>query len=361
MSNMVNRAIGLDGVVAAETSLSHVDGLAGRLVIAGEDVETLSQTATFEAVSCRLWEIADGQKRQQSDIGNARAAAFDLVPQVLAAAKGMAPIDGLRLGFAALRPFDGLSPEVLAVGAAPVFAAALSRAAKGLPPIAPDAQALHSADTLRMLTGETPTPAAVRGLNAYLVTVSDHSMNASTFAARVTASTQAGMFASVTAAYCALTGPLHGGAPGPVLDQLDSIGGEQHIAAWLTRTLDSGERLMGFGHRIYRVRDPRADALRTALLAFDPANTRLGFAQKVEAAALAELKRRKQDRPLDTNVEFYTALLLEALRIPRGLFTPMFAVGRVAGWTAHVLEHARNGRLIRPDARYVGVLPSRAA
>jgi citrate synthase len=361
MSDMVNRAIGLDGVVAAETALSHVDGLAGRLVIAGSDVEALSQSAAFEAVACRLWEIADGRARAQSDIGKARVAAFDLVPALLHAAKGMAPIDGLRLGFASLRPVKGLPPEVVATGAAPVFAAALSRAADGLPPIAPDPSALHAADTLRMLTGDAPSPEKVRALNAYLVTVSDHSMNASTFAARVTASTQAGMFASVTAAYCALTGPLHGGAPGPVLDQLDAIGGEQHIDAWLRDTLDKGERLMGFGHRIYRVRDPRADALRTALLALDPTNARLVFAQKVEKAALAELKRRKQDRPLDTNVEFYTALLLEALKIPRTLFTPIFAIGRVAGWSAHVLEHARTGRLIRPDARYVGVLPSKAA
>jgi citrate synthase len=297
--------------------------------------------------------------RLQADIGRARAAAFALVPELLTAAKGMTPIDGLRVGFAMLRPVHGLAPEVLAVGAAPVFAAALARGAEGLAAIAPDPGALHAADTLRMLSGSTPSPAQVRALNAYLVTVSDHSMNASTFAARVTASTQASMFASVTAAYCALTGPLHGGAPGPVLDQLDAIGGEQHIGPWLTQALDSGERLMGFGHRVYRVRDPRADALRAALLTFDPHTPRLVFAQKVEAAALAELKRRKQDRPLDTNVEFYTALLLEALRIPRALFTPMFAVGRVAGWTAHILEHGRNGRLIRPDARYVGVLPIR--
>jgi citrate synthase len=361
MSSMVNRAIGLDGVVAAETALSHVDGLAGRLVIAGEDVETLSQTATFEAVAGRLWELGDGGVRAQSDIGRARASAFELVPDLLIAAKGMTPGEGLRVAFALLRPSRDLPDEILAVGAAPVFAAALSRTSAGLPAVAPDPSALHAADTLRMLSGVAPSPALVRALNSYLVTVSDHSMNASTFAARVTASTQASMFASVTAAYCALTGPLHGGAPGPVLDQLDAIGPEGNIGPWLTEALDTGVRLMGFGHRVYRVRDPRADALRAALLQLDPNTPRLVFAQKVEAQALAELKRRKQDRALDTNVEFYTALLLEALQIPRALFTPMFAVGRVAGWTAHILEHGRNGRLIRPDARYVGTLPSRAA
>jgi citrate synthase len=358
---MVNRPIGLDGIVAAETALSHVDGLLGRLVIAGQDVEVLSQTSTFEAVTARLWEIADGVVRAQDDIGRARVAAFSLVPNLIMAAKGMSPIDGLRLGFAMLRPMEGLVPEILAVGAAPVFAAALLRSANGQAAIAPDVTALHAADTLSMLSGTPPSASQVRALNAYLVTVSDHSMNASTFAARVTASTQAGMFAAVTAAYCALTGPLHGGAPGPVLDMLDDIGGEAQIGPWVTHALDGGTRLMGFGHRIYRVRDPRADALRAALLALDPHNQRLAFAQKVEAVVLAELKRRKQDRPLDTNVEFYTALLLEALGFPRTLFTPMFAIGRVAGWTAHILEHSKNGRLIRPDARYVGTLPTQAA
>lgn len=171
MSTMVNRAIGLDGVVAAETALSHVDGLAGRLVIAGSDVEELSQKATFEAVACRLWELADGQIRAQGDIGKARVSAFALVPALLNSAKGMAPIDGLRLGFASLSAVAGLAPEIVVTGAAPVFAAALSRAAEGNTPIAPDPSALHAADTLRMLTGDTPSPDKVRALNAYLVTV----------------------------------------------------------------------------------------------------------------------------------------------------------------------------------------------
>lgn len=365
MSSMTQRGIGLDGVVAAETALSHVDGLAGRLVIAGEDVETLSQSIRFEVLAARLWSIADGHARDEEamrrEIGQARVAVFALVPALKSAVHGLDPIDAMRAGLALLRPVPGIADEIVCVGGAAVIAAAVARLAQGLEPIAPSADCGQAADLLRMLSGDIPSPERRAALNAYLVTVSDHSMNASTFAARVTASTQASMFASVTAGYCALTGPLHGGAPGPVLDMFDDVGPESNIGSWISTALDRGERLMGFGHRVYRVRDPRADALRAALIALDPFNKRLAFARVFEAAALRELKLRKQDRPLDTNVEFYTALLLEALEIPRSLFTPLFAVGRMAGWTAHVLEHARSGRLIRPDARYVGSLPSKAA
>ena len=182
-------------------------------------------------------------------------------------------------------------------------------------------------------------------------------MNASTFTARVVASTAAEQVSSVLAALCALKGPLHGGAPGPVLDMLDDIGGAQNIEPWLREAVMAGDRLMGFGHRIYRVRDPRADVLGAAIENLKGVEERTAFARQVEATAKAVLKELKPHRPLDTNVEFYTALLLEALAIPREAFTPTFAVGRVAGWTAHVMEQEATGRLIRPSARYVGKLP----
>jgi citrate synthase len=184
--------------------------------------------------------------------------------------------------------------------------------------------------------------------------VIDHGLNASTFAARVVASTRASLAATAIAAYCALSGPLHGGAPGPVLDMLDAIGGLEGIEPWLSRALDEGQRLMGFGHRIYRVRDPRAEALKAALLRLDPKAGRLAFAQEVERRALALLKRRKPGRALDTNVEFYTALLLDALDLPRETFVSVFAVSRIAGWIAHAFEQRATGRLIRPASRYVG-------
>ncbi len=157
--------------------------------------------------------------------------------------------------------------------------------------------------------------------------------------------------------YCALTGPLHGGAPGPVLDMLDAIGTEANIDPWLEQTLARGERLMGFGHRVWRGRDPRADALKSALQRLGPDAGRIAFAEEVERRALAALHRRKPDRTLETNVEFYTALLLEAVGLPRAAFTPVFALARSAGWLAHALEQQKTGRLIRPAATYIGPKP----
>lgn len=216
-----------------------------------------------------------------------------------------------------------------------------------------------------MLNAGLPSEAEVAALDAYLVTIADHGLNASTFASRVVASTQAGLASSVLAAISALKGPLHGGAPGPVLDMLEAIGTPENAQAWLVEALDRGERLMGFGHRVYRVRDPRADALKGALrllTAAQPAGReRILFAEAVEQSALAILKARKPDRPLDVNVEFYTALLLDALKFPREAFTGVFAIGRTVGWIAHAREQALEGRLIRPRSLYVGPLPSQAA
>jgi len=189
------------------------------------------------------------------------------------------------------------------------------------------------------------------------VTVCDHGMNASTFTTRVVASTQADLFAAVTAGYCALTGPLHGGAPEPVLEMLDAIGSSERIKPWVDGALARGERLMGFGHRIYRVRDPRADVLKGAIERLAGSGADLPFAGEVEAYIRAALRRKNPDRPLDTNVEFFTAILLDALKIPRQAFTPIFAVARAAGWTAHAREQQRGGRLIRPSSAYIGAMP----
>lgn len=209
-----------------------------------------------------------------------------------------------------------------------------------------------------MLTGVQPSAAEARALDTYLVTVSDHGLNASTFAARVVASTRAGMTSSVLAALGALKGPLHGGAPGPVLDMLDAIGEPGNAEPWLEAALTKGERLMGFGHRIYRVRDPRADALKNALGTLGgAASGRRALAEAVEAMALKLLREKKPDRLLETNVEYFTALLLEALGFPRDAFTCVFAAGRVGGWVAHSKEQIEHGRLIRPQSRYIGPMP----
>jgi citrate synthase len=212
-----------------------------------------------------------------------------------------------------------------------------------------------------MALGTDPSPGRAQALDAYLVTVSDHGMNASTFAARVVASTASDMVSAVVAAVGALKGPLHGGAPGPVLDMLDAIGTPERAGAWIEGELAAGRRIMGMGHRVYRVRDPRAAVFERMIerLAQSEASERLALARAVERAAEDALRARHPERPLRANVEFFTAVLLEALGLPRVAFSPTFAVGRVAGWCAHFLEQRENGRLIRPASRYVGPAPAR--
>ena len=345
---------GLEGVVAAETVLSHVDGERGRLLIRGLELEALV-AGGYEAAVALLWDGFAGADLQpaavRAELGAARSAAFADLGRWLPAARGASIPEGLRLALAALP--DAAAPARIAA-TLPVALTALLRERQGLPAVAPDPARTTAADLLRMLRGVTASAAETAALDAYLTTVIDHGLNASTFTARVVASTRASLAAAATAAFCALSGPLHGGAPGPVLDMLDGIGGVENIDPWLETALRRGDRLMGFGHRVYRVRDPRADALKAALRRLDPAAGRLAFAQQVEARAVAALKRLKPGRPLDTNVEFYTALLLDALGLPRDALVAVFAVSRVAGWLAHALEQQKTGRLIRPAAQYIG-------
>ena len=360
--HLTKSKIGLDGVPAAETVLSHVDGERGELIVAGEFVGRLAGQSSFESVTARLWSGATGcatdEAHVRSGLGLARERAFARLHDLLPAARGMSIVDGFRACIAGLRAESGMDHETTIVGALPVIAGALVRRATGADPVAPDPDLSHAADTLRMLHDKRPEPREVAALDAYLVTVCDHGMNASTFTARVVASTQADLFAAITAGYCALTGPLHGGAPEPVLEMLDAIGTRERIKPWVDDALARGERLMGFGHRVYRVRDPRADVLKAAIerLAADGAD--LPFAGEVEAYIRAALRRKNPERPLETNVEFFTAILLDALKIPRQAFTPIFAVGRAAGWTAHALEQRRTGRLIRPSSSYAGAKPA---
>jgi citrate synthase len=339
--------IGLDGVPAAETALSHVDGERGELIIAGEHVADLAGKSSFEGVTARLWNGAIGGSHSEANVraslGAARQRAFARLADLLPATRGLSIVDEFRAAIAGLRGESGLDHEATIVGAFPVIAGALVQQAKGNDPVAPDPNTSQAADALRMLLGRKPDPREVAALDAYFVTVCDHGMNASTFTTRVVASTQADLFAAVTAGYCALTGPLHGGAPEPVLEMLDAIGTRERIQPWVDAALGRGERLMGFGHRIYRVRDPRADVLKAAIerLAADGAD--LPFASEVEAYIRGALRRKNPDRPLETNVEFFTAILLDALAIPRQAFTPIFAVARAAGWTAHAREQQRTG------------------
>lgn len=355
--------IGLDGVPAAETVLSHVDGERGELIIAGEHVGDLAGKSSFEGVTARLWNAATGKMLSEANVraelGAARERAFARLPELLPATTGMSIIDGFRAAVAGLHAENGLEHEATIVGAFPVIAGALVQRAKGREPVAPDPTLGHAADTLSMLRGRRAEPREVAALDTYFVTVCDHGMNASTFTTRVVASTQADLFAAVTAGYCALTGPLHGGAPEPVLEMLDAIGTSERIKSWVDDALSRSERLMGFGHRVYRVRDPRADVLKGAIERLAAEGANLPFAGEVEAYIREALRRKSPNRPLETNVEFFTAILLDALAIPRRAFTPIFAVARATGWTAHAREQQRTGRLIRPSSSYVGAMPSR--
>jgi citrate synthase len=362
--HLTKSQIGLDGVPAAETVLSHVDGERGELVIAGEHIADLAGKSSFEGVTARLWSGASGRTLSEADVRNslgaARERAFARLPDLLPATRGLSIVDGFRAAIAGLRAENGLEHEATIVGAFPVIAGALVQRAKGGEPLAPNPNLGHAADTLAMLRGGKAEPRKVVALDAYLVTVCDHGMNASTFATRVVASTQADLFAAVIAGYCALTGPLHGGAPEPVLEMLDAIGTRERIKPWVDAALGRGERLMGFGHRVYRVRDPRADVLKVAIERLAAEGADLPFAGEVEAYIRGALRKKNPERPLETNVEFFTAILLDALAIPRQAFTPIFAVARAAGWTAHAREQQRTGRLIRPSSSYVGAMPGTA-
>jgi citrate synthase len=356
MTLLEKPASGLDGVIAADTALSHVDGLRGELIVAGAPIAQLAFATTLEALAAQLWSLADGQPRNADlvaqQFAEARQRCFRRLPQLLAGAHALPLIAGTRAALACLGPEPDLPPEIVLGGAMPVIIAALLRAQDGKSPIPPDPAHSHAEDLLNMLHEGAPVPGHAHALQTYLVTVCDHGMNASTFAARVIASTGADLFMAATGAYCALTGPLHGGAPEPVLAMLNAIATADRIAPWIDGALDRGERLMGFGHRIYRVRDPRADVLKRAVQILGGAD--LGFAAQVEAYARTALARRYPQRALDTNVEFYTAILLDALQIPRQAFTPVFACARIIGWTAHALEQQRLGRLLRPASRYIG-------
>jgi citrate synthase len=350
---------GLDGVVVAQTILSEVDGNRGRLVIRGAPIEELAGNITFEAAAARLWEglsnHSETLERVSVGLGEARKLAFERLKSLISTASQLSFIEGLRLGLSALSDKEEIPHHYLVTGAIPSFLAALVRAKKGFDAIAPDESLGQAADFLRTMRGARASSDEESALDAYLVTIMEHGMNASTFTARVIASTKAGTISSVVGALCALKGPLHGGAPGPVLDMLDEIGTEEQISSWLSEHLSAGERLMGFGHRIYKVRDPRADVLKEVVAKLrSSGNRRLAFAEKVEEAALKALAAHKPDRPLHTNVEFYTALVLDAVGLDRELFTPIFAMGRVIGWTAHVFEQERTGRLMRPQSEYVG-------
>ncbi len=369
---------GLDGVVAASTRLSHVDGQAGQLIIGGYELKELAGRVSFDEVAYLLWRGALPGREDLTMMQNEMATLRRLPAATMSVVRGGAkapPIDVLRMACATLSldlsDPDDISPAA-DLGAAkmltarfPTIVAAHARIAAGEQPIAPRSDLGLAANFLYMIHGQEPDPVAARALDTYWVTVIDHGMNASTFAGRVIASTRSDMVSAVTGAIGALKGPLHGGAPGPVLDMLVDIGDAANADAWLRREIGAGRRIMGFGHRVYKVRDPRAEVL--AAVAEEMSGAVLHdrelfeLARSVEQSALRVLDELKPGRGLRTNVEFYTALVLQALGLKPKQFVAMFACGRVAGWCAHVIEQHAEDHLIRPQSEYIGPKGLRAA
>ncbi len=369
---------GLEGIVVARTHLSDVDGQQGRLTIRGYSIEEIAGHATFEEVAYLLWHgslpAGDQLLRFQSEIAALRTLPDETRAAVTVASRRMGPMDALRFGVASLTAgeahADDESPEanlriaMMLLARVPGIVALYERLREGNPAVEPRPDLSIAANYLYQLTGEEPTPATVRGLDTYLVTVADHGMNASTFTARVIASTAADMVSAVTGAIGALKGPLHGGAPGPALTMIEEIGTPDRAEAWMRDALAKKKRLMGFGHRVYKVRDPRAEVLYRAAEALADETgerTALDLAHEVERIGVQVLAEAKPGRNLNTNVEFYTALLLRELGLGQDLFTPTFAVGRTAGWTAHIMEQQAGGRLIRPQSEYDGPFDQRYA
>src|SRR5215216_2082452 len=353
---------GLEDVVAAETRLSCVDGEAGELIIAGFPVEELAGRASFEETVYLLWHDVLPDFGQLADFRDELAGRRELSPATLDLLRAVAEekvqvMDALRMAAGTVSLGTDEEEALALVARLPTIVAAYSRMIEGEEPVDPDPELGHAANYLYMLTGEVPGAEFTRALETYLNTVSDHGMNASTFTARVIISTRSDFVSAVVGAIGALKGPLHGGAPGPALDVVFEIGDASKAEAYLREKLGRGERLMGFGHRIYRVRDPRTDVLVAAaerLYTTDGDRKLYELALDVEQTALSLLEKHKPGRNLQTNVEFYTALLLHGLRLPTQLFTPTFAAGRVAGWMAHCFEQRSLDRLIRPQSVYVG-------
>jgi citrate synthase len=364
-------AHGLKGVASHATQLSEVDGQAGRLVIRGYDIHELAGRVSFEEAAYLLW-YGDLPSRQQlDDVQQEMAAARQLPGAIMdvlrATARQGTGMHALRMGAAALsidEPHaDDLSPEdnrrlALRITARmPALVAHHYRLHQGQSICESPNHLGFAAGYFYMLEGREPDPARVDALNAYLVTVLEHGMNASTFVARAIASADSDMVSAVTGAVGSLKGPRHGGVPGPVLEMLTAIGTPDRAEAWVRSALGRGERIMGFGHRIYKVRDPRAEVLGEAAekIVWQTGDRKLlDLTTTVERVTVKVLEEAKPGHDLYANVELFAALILHVVGIPSELFTPTFAISRTAGWTAHVLEQFTDNLLIRPESVYVG-------
>ncbi len=347
---------GLEGIVAAETGLSLVDGANGRLLYRGYPIGRVVEEGSYSAVAELLW---TGRWDP-----SARLSTGPIPDAVMATLRALPldtkPMDALRTAVSVWGTTQRLDwpPTVDQARALTSFSpsalAAFARLRKGLEPVDPDPSLDLVTGFLAQLDGERPDPATARALDAYFMVGAEHGLNASTFTARVIVSTRSDIASAVTGAIGALKGPLHGGAPSEVVEQIHEVGSPERAEEWVRAALDRGERLMGFGHRVYRAYDPRAAALRKVAEGMEHRPDWLELAVAVEDVSLRVLAERHPERPLKTNVEYYAAPVLMGVGLTPDLFPATFALARHAGWTAHVLEQASANRLLRPDARYVG-------
>jgi citrate synthase len=365
---------GLEGVVVADTTIGDVRGLEGFYHYRQYSAVELAETRGFEDVWHLLFrgELPDTAARDRfaaevAPLRDLPGPLAELLPRVAAAAPQAAPLDLLRTSVSLLAALEGfrasldadraeLERQALRVCAVtPTLLTATWRHQRGLDPVPPRADLGFAANYLWMLHGTEPHPDHARAIEQYLISTIDHGFNASTFTARVIASTGADLGAAVVGAIGALSGPLHGGAPSRALQMLDEIGTIDRAEEWLRAAVARGDRLMGFGHRVYKTDDPRSVLLRG--VAERLGGERVEFAKQVERTAVEVLAELKPGRRLYTNVEFYAGVVMDTCGVPREMFTPTFASSRMVGWCAHVLEQAADNRLIRPSARYVGPEP----
>jgi citrate synthase len=361
---------GLEGIVVGETVLSNVEGEVGRLTYRGYDIHDLAERANYEEV-VHLLLFGRLPTHEELDALNARLAARRALPTGLLAMmhaipRDAWPMDVLRTGVSAIAHFvphrpDGshetsIDTAIDLIAKVPTIVATWDRMRRRLEPIAPDPKLTTAANFLYMRTGEQAIPEAEKALDTYLILLADHSYNASTFSARVTASTGADIYCSITAAVATLAGDLHGGAPSKVMTMLEEIGLPEKAEPYVRDLLARHEKIMGMGHREYKIRDPRAAQLeQMAKNLTEKSHTKWYLiARALEDASQTVLHEQKPGKRIYANVEFYTAPTLSSLGIPSDEFTCMFACGRISGWSAHVLEQFAHNRLIRPQATYVG-------
>lgn len=357
---------GLEGIIAAQTGISFIDGHNGRLFYRGIDINELVEHSTFEETTALLW-YGDLPTTRQLDSFKRKMIENRLVPNEIIALllllpKNASPMGVLRTAVSALAHFDpatadnsleaNVQKSIRLTAALPTIVAAWERIRNGLWPVTPSARLSHAANFLYMLSGEEPDPEIAQILDKCLILHAEHGLNASTFAARITASTMSNLHSAIVAAIGTLKGSLHGGANEQVMRMLLEIGNLERVDQYMRGALAAGKKIMGFGHRVYKTDDPRARWLqRFAARLADMTGNRLWYEMSERIHAIMQT-----EKDLPVNVDFYSASVYYTLGIPIDLFTPIFAISRVAGWTAHVYEQYSDNRLIRPDAEYIGPL-----